>query len=90
MYGYCSHQGEASWGKAVALFCVAGGLACDCVRQGHAEHLPGLLEGAEAVLETELGPWVAAQGGWVSPIIDTITEENRDLIEQTDKILLQS
>ncbi|KAF4526895.1 hypothetical protein B566_EDAN014517 [Ephemera danica] len=62
--GHELFKGETNWGKVVALFCVAGGLACDCVRQGHTELLPGLLEGAETVVETEFGAWVAAQGGW--------------------------
>ncbi len=28
-------KSEVSWGRVASLYCVAGGLAVDCVRQGH-------------------------------------------------------
>jgi hypothetical protein len=57
---------DVTWGKVVSLFAVAGGLAVDCVRQGHPEYLQGLLEAMGEVLEEELAAWIVSNGGWVS------------------------
>jgi hypothetical protein len=59
-------KADVTWGKVVSLFAVAGGLAVDCVRQGHHEYLQALLEAMGEVLEDELAAWIAGNGGWVS------------------------
>lgn len=55
-----------TWGKVVSVFAVAGGLAVDCVCQGHPEYLHGLMEGMVEILECDLGEWVATNGGWTA------------------------
>lgn len=49
----------------MSLFAIAGGLAVDCVRQGHPEFLPTLIEGMAEVIEDELVAWINENGGWV-------------------------
>lgn len=51
--------------QIVSLFAIAGGLAVDCVRQGHPEFLPKLIEGMAEVIEDELVAWINENGGWV-------------------------
>ncbi|KAJ3653453.1 hypothetical protein Zmor_012703 [Zophobas morio] len=55
---------DPTWGKVVAVFSVAGGLAVDCVRLGHPENLHDLLDGMGELLEDRMAMWVAANGGW--------------------------
>ncbi|RZC42124.1 bcl-2-related ovarian killer protein [Asbolus verrucosus] len=56
---------DPTWGKVVAVFSVAGGLAVDSVRLGHPEQLHDLLDGMTELLEDRLAMWVASSGGWV-------------------------
>lgn len=56
---------DLSWGKVVSLYAVAGGLAADCVRQGHPEFLPTLVESMGEALDYHLADWIAHNGGWV-------------------------
>lgn len=56
---------DITWGKIISIFAIAGGLAVDCVCQGHPEYLHGLMEGITEVLEDELAEWIATNGGWV-------------------------
>lgn len=56
---------DINWGKIVALYAVAGGLAVDCIHLGHPEFLHGIMEGMTEILEANLGEWVANNGGWV-------------------------
>lgn len=63
---------DVTWGRVVALFAVAGGLAVDCVHQGHPEFLHGIMEGMTEVLEVNLGEWIAASGGWVRSRVRTL------------------
>lgn len=44
---------------------MTGGLALDCVRQGHPDYLPKLVDGVADVIEDELVPWINDNGGWV-------------------------
>lgn len=48
----------------ISLFAVTGGLAVDCIRQGHPEYLPKLVDGVADVIEDELVTWVNEKGGW--------------------------
>lgn len=64
--GHQMFKTDISWGKIVALYAVAGGLAVDCIHQGHPEFLHGIMEGMTELLEVNLGEWVASNGGWVS------------------------
>ena len=60
---------DITWGKIVSLYCVAGGLAVDCVHQGHPEYLFGLIEAMGLVVERDAATWIAQQGGWVSRML---------------------
>ncbi|CAB4063035.1 BUFFY [Lepeophtheirus salmonis] len=53
-------------GKIVSLYCVAGGLAVDCVRQGHPEYLFGLIDAMGLVVERDIANWIGQQGGWTA------------------------
>lgn len=57
---------DITWSKIVSLFAIAGGLSVDCVRQGHPEYLPKLMQSVSDVIEDELVPWINENGGWVS------------------------
>lgn len=57
---------EVTWARVISLFAVAGGLAVDCVRQGHPEYITALVEAFTEILDEELASWVANNGGWVS------------------------
>ncbi|GAB0090758.1 bcl-2-related ovarian killer protein [Sergentomyia squamirostris] len=56
---------DITWGKVISLFAMAGGLAIDCVRQGHSDYLPNLVDGVAEVIEDELVPWINDNGGWL-------------------------
>ena len=58
-------RSDITWGKVVSLFAIAGGLSVDCVRQGHPDYLPKLIEGVADVIEDELVTWISENGGWV-------------------------
>lgn len=58
-------RADITWSKVAALFAIAGGLALDCVRQGHPEFVPKLIESMADVIEDELVVWIAENGGWV-------------------------
>lgn len=60
---------EITWSKVISLFAIAGGLSVDCVRQGHPEYLPKLMESVSEVIEDELVPWINENGGWVNGYI---------------------
>ncbi|XP_055838498.1 bcl-2-related ovarian killer protein homolog A-like isoform X2 [Episyrphus balteatus] len=55
---------EITWGKIISLFAVAGGLAVDCVRQGHLDYLPKLVDAVSDVIEDDLVSWINENGGW--------------------------
>ncbi|XP_022255381.1 bcl-2-related ovarian killer protein homolog B-like [Limulus polyphemus] len=57
---------DISWGRIIALYCVAGGLALDCVRLGHPEYVLNLVQGMGSVVEGDVATWIVQQGGWVS------------------------
>ncbi|XP_022226499.2 bcl-2-related ovarian killer protein homolog B isoform X1 [Drosophila obscura] len=57
-------RSDITWSKVISLFAIAGGLSVDCVRQGHPEYLPKLMESVSEVIEDELVPWINENGGW--------------------------
>ncbi|XP_076344266.1 bcl-2-related ovarian killer protein homolog B-like [Tachypleus tridentatus] len=57
-------RSEISWGRIVAMYCVAGALALDCVRLGHPEFVLGLMRGMGSVIEGNGAAWIVQQGGW--------------------------
>ncbi|KAJ8960925.1 hypothetical protein NQ318_020225 [Aromia moschata] len=48
---------EPTWGKVVAVYSVAGGLAVDCVRQGCPDHLHVILDEVTELLEDRMAYW---------------------------------
>lgn len=63
--GHEQLKSDITWGKVVSVFAVAGGLAVDCVSQGHPEYVHGLMEAITEVLEENVADWVSTNGGWV-------------------------
>ncbi|XP_060518478.1 bcl-2-related ovarian killer protein-like [Cylas formicarius] len=57
-------RSEPTWGKIVAIYCIAGGLAVDCVRQGQPEQLHLILEDMTELFEERIAYWIQANGGW--------------------------
>jgi len=57
---------DVTWGKIASLYCVASGLAIDCVQQGHPEYLYGIVETMGLIIERDAATWIVQQGGWVS------------------------
>lgn len=57
-------ESEINWGKVISFFAVTGGLATDCVRQGHFDFLPRLIEVAAGIIEENLLGWLIENGGW--------------------------
>ncbi|KAL1491489.1 hypothetical protein ABEB36_012080 [Hypothenemus hampei] len=60
---------EPNWGKIVAIYCIAGGLSVDYVRQGQSEHLHIILEDMTELLEDQIANWVHSSGGGWSGLI---------------------
>ncbi|XP_046676689.1 bcl-2-related ovarian killer protein isoform X1 [Homalodisca vitripennis] len=58
-----------TWAKIVSLYAVAGGLAVDCVRQGHPEFLPSLVESLGEALDDDMAEWIAHNGGWTGLLV---------------------
>ena len=80
---------EKVGGKVVSFFAVAGGLAVDCVCQGHPEYLHSLLESMTEVLEDNLAEWVASNGGWTALCAQCkYPETDLSLIEYASKAIL--
>ncbi|KAG8243043.1 bcl-2-related ovarian killer protein-like isoform X2 [Homalodisca vitripennis] len=57
-------RSDLTWAKVVSLYAVAGGLAADCVRQGHPEFLQTLVESMGEALDYHVADWIAHNGGW--------------------------
>uniref|UniRef100_A0A8B9JLB5 Bcl-2-related ovarian killer protein homolog B-like n=1 Tax=Astyanax mexicanus TaxID=7994 RepID=A0A8B9JLB5_ASTMX len=53
-----------TWGKVVAIFAVAGGLAVDCVRQGHPAMILTIVDSLGEFVRKSLVPWLKRRGGW--------------------------
>ncbi|XP_017769675.1 PREDICTED: bcl-2-related ovarian killer protein homolog A-like [Nicrophorus vespilloides] len=62
--GHQLFKSDISWGKVISIFAIAGGLAVDCVTQGHSEYINALMDGMEEILRVDLGTWIASNGGW--------------------------
>lgn len=58
-------KNDVNWGRIVAIFSICGGLAVDCVLQGHPEYLHSIVDGMVEVIENEIAEWIANNGGWV-------------------------
>lgn len=61
-----STDGGVSWPKVVSLYAVAGGLALDCVLQGHPEFLQIIVESMCQAFEQDIALWIVDNGGWVT------------------------
>ncbi|XP_076804216.1 uncharacterized protein LOC143448381 isoform X2 [Clavelina lepadiformis] len=56
---------EINWGRICALFAIAGGLAIDCVQQGHADLVNKLINYCGEFAQDEgVLKWIHDQGGW--------------------------
>ncbi len=54
-----------TWGKVVAIYAVAAGLAVDCVRQGHPVMVHTIVDSLGEFVRRNLVPWFKKRGGWV-------------------------
>ncbi len=54
-----------TWGKVVAIYAVAAGLAVDCVRQGHPVMVHIIVDSLGEFVRRNLVPWLKKRGGWV-------------------------
>ncbi|XP_073705181.1 bcl-2-related ovarian killer protein homolog B [Garra rufa] len=53
-----------TWGKVVAIYAVAAGLAVDCVRQGHPVVVHAIVDSLGEFVHRNLVPWLRKRGGW--------------------------
>ncbi|KAM8838649.1 bcl-2-related ovarian killer protein homolog A-like [Synchiropus splendidus] len=53
-----------TWGKVVSMYAVAGALAVDCVRHGHASTVYILVDSLGQFVRKYLVPWLKRRGGW--------------------------
>ncbi|XP_016386484.1 bcl-2-related ovarian killer protein homolog B [Sinocyclocheilus rhinocerous] len=53
-----------TWGKVVAIYAVAAGLAVDCVRQGHPVMVHTIVDSLGEFVRRNLVPWLKKRGGW--------------------------
>ncbi|KAJ6633418.1 Bcl-2-related ovarian killer protein like A, partial [Pseudolycoriella hygida] len=81
-------RNDITWGKVVSLFAITGGLAVDCVRQGHAEYLTQLVEGIAAVIEDELVAWINENGGWIGLTIHVRPESSAFSVSEWSAIFV--
>lgn len=59
-------DGDMTWSKVISIYAVAGGIAVDCMRQGHSEFIPSIQRAMTGVLEEDVAVWIQTNGGWVS------------------------
>lgn len=62
----CFYFQGITWGKVVAIYAVAAGLAVDCVRQGHPVVVHAIVDSLGEFVRRNLVPWLKKRGGWVS------------------------
>ncbi|KAG5896888.1 hypothetical protein JTB14_033526 [Gonioctena quinquepunctata] len=55
---------EPTWGKIISIYCIAGGLALDSVRQGHVEYLHIIQDDLTELFEDRIALWIHTNGGW--------------------------
>ncbi|XP_061835416.1 bcl-2-related ovarian killer protein homolog B-like isoform X1 [Nerophis lumbriciformis] len=53
-----------TWGKVVSMYAVAGALAVDCVRQGHATTVHIIVDSLGQFVRKYLAHWLKRRGGW--------------------------
>ncbi|XP_061696435.1 bcl-2-related ovarian killer protein homolog A-like [Syngnathoides biaculeatus] len=54
-----------TWGKVVSMYAVAGALAVDCVRQGHASTVQVIVDSLGQFVRKYLAQWLKRRGGWL-------------------------
>ncbi|KAK2171206.1 hypothetical protein NP493_1089g00006 [Ridgeia piscesae] len=62
-------RSSTTWGRVVALFAIAAGLAEDCVNQGHPDYVSDIIDVFTQVTRLRLDKWVHKQGGWLSLLV---------------------
>ncbi|XP_016128921.1 bcl-2-related ovarian killer protein homolog B-like [Sinocyclocheilus grahami] len=60
----CVYFQGITWGKVVAIYAVAAGLAVDCVRQGHPVMVHTIVDSLGEFVRRNLVPWLKKRGGW--------------------------
>ncbi|XP_019748424.1 bcl-2-related ovarian killer protein-like isoform X1 [Hippocampus comes] len=54
-----------TWGKVVSMYAVAGALAVDCVKQGHASMVHVIVDSLGQFVRKYLAQWLKRRGGWL-------------------------
>ncbi|XP_051943420.1 bcl-2-related ovarian killer protein-like isoform X1 [Hippocampus zosterae] len=54
-----------TWGKVVSMYAVAGALAVDCVKQGHASTVHVIVDSLGQFVRKYLAQWLKRRGGWL-------------------------
>lgn len=66
------------WSRIISFFAVAAGLATDCVRQGHYDFLPRLVEVIPSIIDEYLLDWLLDHGGWLGLIEHTKVKKKKE------------
>lgn len=69
---------KIDWSRIISFFAVAGGLATDCVRQGHYDYLPRLVEVIPSIIDEYLVDWLMENGGWLGLVEHTRAKKPKD------------
>uniref|UniRef100_A0A672SPL7 BCL2 family apoptosis regulator BOK b n=1 Tax=Sinocyclocheilus grahami TaxID=75366 RepID=A0A672SPL7_SINGR len=60
----CFYFQGITWGKVVAIYTIAAGLAVDCVHQGHPVMVHTIVDSLGEFVRRNLVPWLKKRGGW--------------------------
>lgn len=66
-----------TWGKVVAIYAVAAGLAVDCVRLGHPVMVHTIVDSLGEFVRRSLVPWLKKRGGWVDILKCVVNMDSR-------------
>ncbi|XP_045469921.1 bcl-2-related ovarian killer protein homolog B-like isoform X2 [Harmonia axyridis] len=78
--GHEIFRAEPTWGKVIAIFCVAGGLAVDSIKTGNAENVSRVADGMAELLEDRVAEWITSNGGWIHLCNRCRKEEDKEVV----------
>lgn len=62
---YMFKHSVVTWGRIVALFAIASGIANECLQNGHPELIWSIVTLFSELVEKHAAAWICKQGGWL-------------------------